>query len=287
MRADDHDRTARVHRVRARLPAAKEKLRPIFRPRYREETISTPATPIIAYDPALYWNLPKTFRHRPEAIKPLEGEEKKAGNEAIAFRNYPMRSSHLMIAAHALDLDNGPVSGFDNAKADAAFCPDGRRKSGSLRDLGTGDSAEFFPHSPRPLLERASHVECTCPSRSASALRGIQGLDMLGFSDHFRSALAVDHPRPGCGSSYRMLKCISSTSRSKLDEAVSPPAHDRTTQAHGFRQRATGFARKHDARATVPQESIPNPPSTAAACARAALVQPSGVPLPSWHLRFG
>jgi 3-hydroxypropanoate dehydrogenase len=105
-----------------------------------------------------YENLPKTFPFRPDAIKLFQGEEKKAGNATVAMRNGSLQGAYLLIAARALGLDTGPMSGFDNAKVDAAFFPDGRWKSNFLCNLGKGDPAKIFARSPRLTFEEACRL---------------------------------------------------------------------------------------------------------------------------------
>jgi 3-hydroxypropanoate dehydrogenase len=121
--------------------------------------MAAPVTAIIAYDLNFYENLPTSFPHRPDAIKGFQGEDKKAGNEKVAFRNGSMQGAYFIIAARALDLDTGPMSGFDNAKVDAAFFPDGRWKSNFLCNLGKGDPSKIFGRSPRLSFEEACRIE--------------------------------------------------------------------------------------------------------------------------------
>jgi len=145
--------------VFVRSAAAKEKLKPALSPGNLDKTMAAPVTAIIAYDLNFYENLPKAFPHRPDAIKLFQGEDKKAGNEKVAFRNGSMQGAYFIIAARALDLDTGPMSGFDNAKVDAAFFPDGRWKSNFLCNLGKGDASKIFGRSPRLSFEEACRIE--------------------------------------------------------------------------------------------------------------------------------
>jgi 3-hydroxypropanoate dehydrogenase len=75
------------------------------------------------------------------------------GNEALAtreaFRNGTLQVAYLIIALRAVGLDTGPMTGFDNAMADAEFFPDGRFKSNVLINIGYGDRTKLFPRSPR------------------------------------------------------------------------------------------------------------------------------------------
>lgn len=145
--------------VFVRSAGGKEKLRPALSPGNLEKTMAAPVTAIIAYDPRFYENLPRTFPHRPEAINGFKGEEKLASNERTAFRNGSLQGAYFIIAARSLGLDCGPMSGFDNAKVDAAFFPDGRWKSNFLVNLGKGDPAKLMPRNPRLTFEEACRFE--------------------------------------------------------------------------------------------------------------------------------
>lgn len=145
--------------VFVRSAGGKEKLRPALSPSNLEKTMAAPVTAIIAYDPRFYENLPRTFPHRPEAINGFKGEEKLASNERTAFRNGSLQGAYFIIAARSLGLDCGPMSGFDNAKVDAAFFPDGRWKSNFLVNLGKGDPAKLMPRNPRLTFEEACRFE--------------------------------------------------------------------------------------------------------------------------------
>ena len=138
---------------------AKEKLRPALSPGNLDKTMAAPVTAIIAYDLMFYENLPKTFPHRPDAINGFKGDDKKAGNEKAAFRNGSLQGAYFIIAARALGLDCGPMSGFDNAKVDAAFFPDGRWKSNFLVNVGKGDPAKVMPRNPRLTFDEACRIE--------------------------------------------------------------------------------------------------------------------------------
>jgi len=141
--------------VFVRSKEGKEKLRPALSPGNLDKTMAAPATVIVAYDLQFYENLPKTFPHRPDAKNGFMGEEKKPGNQVVALRNSSLQGAYLIIAARALGWDCGPMSGFDNAKVDAAFFPDGRCKSNFLINLGKGDPAKVMPRNPRLSFEEA------------------------------------------------------------------------------------------------------------------------------------
>lgn len=144
--------------VFVRSKEAKEKLRPALSPGNLDKTMAAPVTAILAYDLRFYENLPKTFPHRPDAIKGFQGEEKRAANERTAFRNGTLQGAYFIVAARALGLDCGPMSGFDNAKVDAAFFPDGRCKSNFLCNLGRGDPSKLFPRNPRLVFDEVCQI---------------------------------------------------------------------------------------------------------------------------------
>ena len=135
--------------VFVRSKAAKERLAPALSPGNLEKTMKAPVTVIVAFDPHFYENLPRTFPNNPNAKSLFEGEEKKAHVQTTAMRNGSLQGAYLILAARALGLDCGPMSGFDNAKVDAAFFADGRFKSNFLCNLGYGDPSKIFPRNPR------------------------------------------------------------------------------------------------------------------------------------------
>jgi len=144
--------------VFVRSKEAKEKLAPALSPGNLDKTMAAPVTAIVAYDSQFYENLPRTFPHRPEANKAFMGDEKAAYANVTALRNSSLQGAYLIIAARALGLDCGPMSGFDNAKVDAAFFPDGRWKSNFLCNLGRGDPAKVMPRNPRLTFEEACRI---------------------------------------------------------------------------------------------------------------------------------
>ena len=134
---------------------AKRKLAPALSAGNHDKTMAAPATAILAYDLAFYENLPRLFPHtdarswfagKPEAIA------------TAAFRNASLQGGYFIIAARALGLDCGPMSGFDNAKVDAAFFPDGQLKSNFLCNLGYGDPSSVKPRNPRLAFEEACRI---------------------------------------------------------------------------------------------------------------------------------
>lgn len=139
--------------VFVRSAAAKERLLPAMAPGNLEKTRTAPVTAIIAHDTEFHEKLPKLF---PQA----DARSWFAGNQALidttAFRNGTLQGAYLILAARALGLDAGPMSGFDNAKVDQEFFPGGKIKSNFLINLGYGDHAKLFPRNPRlPFAEAA------------------------------------------------------------------------------------------------------------------------------------
>ncbi len=136
---------------------AKERLRPALSPNNLEKTMVAPVTAIIGYDLEFYEKLPYLFPHNQDAINWFKGNA--AAIQTTAFRNGSLQGAYLIVAARALGLDCGPMSGFDNAKVDAEFFPDGRIRSNFLCNLGVGDPAKLFPRSPRLAFEDACRIE--------------------------------------------------------------------------------------------------------------------------------
>jgi len=144
--------------VFVRSKEAKERLAPALSPGNLEKTMNSPVTVIVAFDLRFYENLPRTFPNNPNAKSLFEGEEKKAHVQTTAMRNGSLQGAYLILAARALGLDCGPMSGFDNAKVDAAFFPDGRCKSNFLCNLGYGDPSKIFPRNPRLEFDEACTI---------------------------------------------------------------------------------------------------------------------------------
>jgi 3-hydroxypropanoate dehydrogenase len=139
--------------VFVRSAAAKQRLLPAMSPGNVEKTRTAPVTAIVAYDTEFYEKLPKLFLH-------ADARSWFAGNQPLiditAFRNGTLQGAYLIIAARALGLDAGPMSGFDNAKVDKEFFPGGKVKSNFVVNLGYGDHAKIHPRNPRlPFAEAA------------------------------------------------------------------------------------------------------------------------------------
>ena len=110
--------------------------------------LAAPVSVIIGMDLDFHEQLPWLFPHA-DAKSWFTGND--ALREATAFRNSSLQGAYLMLAARALGLDTGPMSGFDSAKVDAAFFADTPRvKANFISTLGYGDPASIFERSPRP-----------------------------------------------------------------------------------------------------------------------------------------
>ncbi|PYN82139.1 MAG: malonic semialdehyde reductase [Candidatus Rokuibacteriota bacterium] len=139
-----------------RTPEAKARLLPALSAGNVDKTKAAPVTAIIGYDTRFYELLPRLFPHRPEMKNPYEASARLA--ETVAFRNGTLQGAYFMIAARAVGLDVGGMSGFDNAKVDAEFFPDGRIKSNFLCNVGHGDPSKVLPKLPRLGFDEACRV---------------------------------------------------------------------------------------------------------------------------------
>ena len=124
----------------------KDKLKPALSEGNLAKTMSAPLTVIIAYDMEFYENLPKLFPHT-DARAWFTGHDDLI--HETAFRNGSLQGAYLMMAARALGLDCGPMSGFDTDKVNSTFFPDGRFKVNFICNVGYGDDKEVYPRGPR------------------------------------------------------------------------------------------------------------------------------------------
>lgn len=141
--------------VFVKSPEAKEKLLPCMVLGNQEKTRQAPVIVIIAQDMEFYEQLPKLMPHR-------DYRSFFAGNQALieatASRNSSLQGAYLMLAARALGLDCGPMSGFDNQKVDEAFFTGSTWKSNFICCLGTGDATKLYPRSPRLDFDEACKI---------------------------------------------------------------------------------------------------------------------------------
>jgi len=135
---------ARIVFLRTR--EAKERLRPALSPNNVDKTMAAPVTAIIGHDLQFYEQLPRLFPNNPAARGWFANSTELA--QVTAFRNGSIQGGYFILAARAMGLDCGPMSGFDNAKVDAEFFPP-TIKSNFLCNLGFGDHTKLFPRNPR------------------------------------------------------------------------------------------------------------------------------------------
>ena len=135
---------------------AKAKLDSALMEGNRAKSMAAPVTAIIAYDTRFFEQLPKLFPPNPKA------RDMFAGNAALAditaFRNGTLQGAYLILAARALGLDCGPMSGFDNAKVDELFLAGTTYKSNFLCNLGYGDVKGIYPRAPRLSFAEACSI---------------------------------------------------------------------------------------------------------------------------------
>ncbi len=142
--------------VFVKSPEAKAKLAPLMSDGNRAKTMAAPVTAIVANDHAFHDKLPQLFPH-------ADAKSWFAGNQSLidttAFRNATLQGAYVILAARALGLDCGPMSGFDNAGVDAAFFAGTAIKSNFLINIGYGDaSRDLFPRSPRLSFDEACTI---------------------------------------------------------------------------------------------------------------------------------
>ena len=134
---------------------AKARLAALAAANNKAKILGSPVTVIIGMDMEFYEHLPELFPH-------TDARSWFAGNQALiettAMRNSSLQGAYLLMAARALGLDAGPMSGFDNAAVDAEFFAGTTIRSNFIATLGTGDPATIFGRSPRPPFARFNTV---------------------------------------------------------------------------------------------------------------------------------
>jgi 3-hydroxypropanoate dehydrogenase len=135
----------------------KEKLKPFLSDGNRAKTMAAPVTAIIANDHNFHEKLPQLFPH-------ADARSWFVGNQELidrtAFRNATLQGAYVIMAARALGLDCGPMSGFDNAGVDDAFFAGTTIKSNFLINIGYGDAShDLFPRSPRLAFDEAARID--------------------------------------------------------------------------------------------------------------------------------
>jgi 3-hydroxypropanoate dehydrogenase len=136
-------------------PEAKQRLRPTLSPGNVDKTMAAPATAIVAWDTEFYEKLPHLF---PQANMRQNFVDNAKLAEETAFRNGTLQGAYFILAARALGLDCGPMSGFDAGKLNAEFFPDGKWKANFLINVGYGDRSRLKPRNPRLSVEEAAVI---------------------------------------------------------------------------------------------------------------------------------
>ncbi|MDG2526120.1 malonic semialdehyde reductase [Stenotrophomonas sp. HITSZ_GD] len=134
---------------------AKAKLAPALSEGNLAKTLAAPVTAIIGFDQDFHEKLPYLFPHA-DAKSWFDGPRE--GRHESAFRNGSLQGAYLILAARALGLDAGPMSGFDAAKVDEAFFAGTHIKTNFLVNLGYGDPAGLFPRLPRLSFDEAARI---------------------------------------------------------------------------------------------------------------------------------
>ena len=135
--------------------AAKARLIPLMMEGNRPKVQAAPVTAILGMDLAFYEQLPKLFPHT-DAKSWFVGNQSLI--DATAFRNSSLQGAYFMLAARALGLDCGPMSGFDADQVNAEFFADTTVKANFICGLGHGDPAGIFPRSPRPAFDEVCTI---------------------------------------------------------------------------------------------------------------------------------
>lgn len=134
---------------------AKEKLAALSAPANGDKILKAPVSVIIGMDMEFYEQLPELFPH-------TDARSWFVGNDDLiaktAFRNSSLQGGYFIMAARALGLDTGPMSGFDNAAVDEAFFAGSQVKSNFISTLGYGDPTSIFDRSPRPEFDRFNKI---------------------------------------------------------------------------------------------------------------------------------
>ncbi|MGC1470449.1 MAG: malonic semialdehyde reductase [Sphingorhabdus sp.] len=134
---------------------SKQKLAALAMPANGEKILQAPATAIIGMDLEFYENLPELFPH-------TDARSWFVGNDALiektAFRNSSLQGGYFILAARALGLDTGAMSGFNNDAVDDAFFAGTKVKSNFISTIGYGDPASIFERSPRPAFDRFNKI---------------------------------------------------------------------------------------------------------------------------------
>jgi 3-hydroxypropanoate dehydrogenase len=138
-----------------RSQAAKDRLAPALSKTNLDKTIAAPVVAILAFDLKFYEHLPRMY-HNPAARSWYETTPEHI--HTTSFRNATLQGAYFILAARALGLDAGPMSGFDNAKVDAEFFADGQWKSNFLCILGKGEPGSVPLRNPRFAFDEVCRI---------------------------------------------------------------------------------------------------------------------------------
>lgn len=141
--------------VFVRSAEAKQRLLPLMAPGNVEKTRTAPVTAIVAHDMEFYEKLPRLFLHD-DARSWFVGNQPLI--ETTAFRNGTLQGAYLLIAARAMGLDAGPMSGFDNARVDREFFPGGKVRSNFIINLGYADRGKTHNRNPRLPFDEVAQI---------------------------------------------------------------------------------------------------------------------------------
>jgi len=135
--------------VFVRSPSAKQRLQPALDPGNVDKTMTAPVTAIVAYDTEYHLKLQQLNPHAKNIVEKAAQRSEESRMREATF-SATLQAAYLILAARGLGLDCGPMGGFDAAKVDAEFFPDGKwRAVGVLINLGHGDASKLHPRSPR------------------------------------------------------------------------------------------------------------------------------------------
>ena len=144
--------------VFVKSPEGKQRLKPALSAGNVQKTMAAPVCAIVADDMKFHEFIPRLFPHNPQFADLFKQPGKEEFTRTHAFRNSTLQGAYMIIAARALGVDAGPMSGFDNAKVDAEFFPDGRYKSNFLINLGYADHSKVHPRLPRLSFEEVCKI---------------------------------------------------------------------------------------------------------------------------------
>lgn len=135
---------------------AKQRLKDCLDEGNVKKSMTAPVVALIGMDMEFYDKLPKLFPHNPDAINWFAGKPEKI--QVNAFRNSSLQGAYFILAVRSLGLDAGPMSGFNYAKMDETFFPEGKVKSNFICAIGYGDESKLYPRGPRLDFDEACRI---------------------------------------------------------------------------------------------------------------------------------